>query len=304
MLKTEFISIVGTSRSGTTLMRKILNKSDEISIAFENHFLGHIVTWEGAIYKFRKLGDLTDDRNVHKLIRYIYSGGFQKDSKYRGISRHWEWLIDKVDSNNLLQRILSSDRTERGLFVAVLQAFADYNSKPIIGEKTPAHVRHVPTLLEWFPKGKIIHMLRDPRAVFVSEHRRRNALPITTPYKQLAKHRFLFKLFIVLQTTIFWYESTWRCFRNRRLWPNNYYVLRFEDLVAFPQKYVRQVCDFLGIVFHNGLLNQKVISNGFRVGQDGFDAQAAIRWKKYIEPWINSWFLFWFKKYLRKCGYI
>jgi len=132
--------------------------------------------------------------------------------------------------------------------------YADYWGKPIMGEKTPAHLRYVPTLVAWFPDGKIIHMLRDPRAIFVSELRRRKETPVTAPFKQLNKCYFLFKLFIMLQTTVVWFESIQRYYKYKRIYPNNYYLLKFEDLVSDPEKHIRQVCEFLGVEFQDKML--------------------------------------------------
>jgi len=114
----------------------------------------------------------------------------------------------------------------------------------------------------------------------------------------------LYKLYILLQTTIVWFESAYRHSKYKAVYPNNYYVLRFEDLVGDPQHHITQVCDFVGVDFQDIMLKQFVVSGGFRAGQDGFDASAADRWRQHIDPWINSWFVFWFKKYLKEFGYI
>lgn len=285
-------------------MWSILNNSDQIAVADENHFLGHLIPTEGVRHKFGKLGNLSDDENVRKLVDYIYSGQLEKSFKrYGDMSYHWRWIIDWVDKEDLLQRILDSDRSERALFTVMLQVFANHFGKPIMGEKTPAHLRYVPTLLEWFPDGRIIHMIRDPRSIFVSEFRRRKKYPVTTPYRQLRRVDSLFTLFIVLQTTLAWFESVSRYHRYKVLYSNNYYPLKFEDLVSDPETYVRQVCDFLGVDFQEKMLDQVVVSQGFRQGHEGFDAQAATRWKEHIPPWINAWFSFWFGKYLKELDY-
>lgn len=300
---TRFLFIVGVSRSGTTLMRKVLNASDHIAICSENHFLGHIIASEGARYRFRKFGDLSNDDNVRQLVDYIYSEDFTKSSKYRNLSTHWRWIVEKVDREDFLQRILDSDRSERALFMVMMQVYADHRGKPIMGEKTPAHVRYVPTLLEWFPQGRVIHMLRDPRGIFISELRRRKKDAVTTPYKQLKRFNVLFKFYIILQTTITWLESIYRYSRYKKLYPNNYYLLKFEDLVRDPEQHIRQVCSFLGVEFQDEMLKQVVVSEGFQVGKAGFDAKAADRWKEHIEPWMNAWFLFWFRRHLKELGY-
>lgn len=302
-MPTKFIFIVGVSRSGTTLITRVLNRSHQIAISNENHFLGHLIPSEGVRFKFKKFGDLSDDDNVRKLVNYLYSEDFERDSKHRRVSYHWRWIREWVDREDYLRRILNSDRSERALFVVMMQVFADHLGASIAGEKTPVHLRYVPTLVEWFPDGKIIHMLRDPRGIFVSELRRRKELPTTPPFKQLKRFGSLFKLYILLQTTAIWFESVKRYYKYKRAYPDNYYLLRFEDLVGDPENHIRQVCDFLEVEFQGKMLEQKVVSRGFKSGQSGFDAQAATRWKEHIDPWINTWFLFWFKKYLKEFGY-
>ena len=304
-MPTRYIFVVGVSRSGTTLMRRILNSSNQIAITDENHFLGHLLPAEGARQQFRKLGSLSNDDNVRRLVEYIYSGEFEKRcTKYRDMSYHWQWIIDWVDKEVFLQRILASDRSERALFTVMMQVFAEHFDAAIAGEKTPAHLRYVPTLMEWFPDGKVIHMLRDPRAIFISELRRRKAAPLSLPFKQLRRVDFFFKLYIVLQTTVVWLESALRYTVYKRRYPDRYYPLQFERLVNQPEDQIRQLCDFLEIDFQEKMLKQQVVSKGFQLGSVGFDAKAATRWQKHIDSWVNTWFSFWFRKYLRDFNYI
>jgi hypothetical protein len=303
-MRTKYVFIFGVSRSGTSLMRTILNSSDQIAICNENHFLGHLIPFEGARYKFRRFGDLTNDDNVRRLVDYIYSGEYRRSvQRYRAFSYHWRWIMEWVDREDFLQRILASDRSERALFVVMMQVFADHFGKPIMGEKTPAHFRYVSTLIDWFPDGKIIHMIRDPRGIFMSELRTRKAEPITPPFEQLKNHDSLFTLYVVLQTTVTWIESITRGFKYKKLYPDNYYPLKFEDLVADPERQIRSVCDFLGVEFQEKMLEQVVVSKGFQLGKSGFDKKAATRWKEQISPWVERWFSFWFGKYLSKLGY-
>lgn len=297
------VFIVGVSRSGTTLMRRTLNTSDHIAISSENHFMGHLIATEGMRYKFRKFGDLADDANARRLVDYLYSDDLARGSRLRGVSTQWRWIVKHVAKEDFLERVLRSDRDERALFEIMMRVYADGKGKPIMGEKTPAHVRYVPTLLEWFPDGRVIHMIRDPRAVFVSELRRRRKEATATPFKQLKRLPLLFKLYILLQTTLAWLESAYRCSRYRERYPRNYYPLRFEDLVADPERQIRRVCEFLGVEFQAKMLDQAVVSKGFQAGQSGFDAQAAGRWRAQIDPWADAWLSLCFRKYMKEFGY-
>jgi hypothetical protein len=184
----------------------------------------------------------------------------------------------------------------------MMQLFANRKNKPVMGEKTPGHLRYVTTIMEWFPNAKIIHMLRDPRAIFASELRRRKRTH-TTPYIYLKRINVLYILYILLQTTFLWFEGIYRYSKHKRLYPENYYLLKFEDLIIDPEKTIRQVCDFLEVEYQDEMLNQKVVSQGFQSGKSGFDTRAVERWRDYVSPWINTWFLFWFRKYFREFGY-
>jgi omega-hydroxy-beta-dihydromenaquinone-9 sulfotransferase len=300
----QYIFIVGVSRSGTTLMRRILNSSDEIAIASENHYLGHVIASEGVRHRLRQFGSLADDANLRRLVDYLYSDAFKSSSKYRDVSTLWRWLTRRVPKDELLGRLLASDRSERAMFRAILQLYAEHKGKRVMGEKTPAHVRYVPTLMEWFPEGRVIHMLRDPRGIFVSELRRRGKQALSTPYKQLRRFKLAFKLFILLQVTVLWYESVFRYRRHKRQYSDNYYLLRFEDLVRDPESHIQRVCDFVGVGYQDKMLEQEIVSKGFQEGQVGFDSGAAERWREHIDPWIDQWFRFWFHGALCEFGYL
>jgi hypothetical protein len=299
-----YIFIVGLSRSGTTLMRNVLNQSDWIAISRENHFLGHLIGAEGMRQKFRKFGDLSIDENVHKLVDHLYSGGSERSSWFRRASSHWRWITRRIDRQEFTQKLLETDRSERAFFILLMQLFAEKKGKPIMGEKTPAHFRYVETLLNWFPEAKIIHMMRDPRGIFISEWRRRQSEAQSFPYRQLKRLPSLMKLVILLQTTITWREGARRCRENQQKYPFNYYTQRFEALVSDPERQVKELCAFIGVPFQPVMLEQTVVSMGFQEKQTGFDAGAANRWKKHITPRIDAWFRFWLGEAMEHIGYL
>jgi hypothetical protein len=278
----EAIFIVGVSRSGTTLTRRILDRHSRIGIATENHYLGHLLAWEGARHYFRRVGDLRDDATVRRLVDLIYTGELQRRSRLRELSPYWRWLTERVPRGDIEARLLASDRTERGMFEAFLRIYADRRGKAIMGEKTPAHLAYVETLLEWFPDARVVHCLRDPRAIYVSELRRRAEAPATFPYRQLVRAPALLAAFVLLQVTWAWAAAVHRHRTLSRRFPGRYRTLRFEDLVRTPEVTLRDLCDFLGVAFEPRMLEQRVTSRGARVGETGFDAGAADRWQSLI----------------------
>ena len=284
----EAIFIVGVSRSGTTLMRRILDKHSRIGIATENHYLGHLLAWEGTRHYFRRLGDLREDAQVRALVQLIYSGELQRRSRLRELSPYWRWLTSKVPAADMEAYLLASDRTERGIFEAFLRIYADRRGKAVMGEKTPAHLDYVETLLEWFPDGRIVHCMRDPRAIYVSELRRRREGTSGFPYRQLATVPALLERFVLLQVAWVWARAVHRHRTLRRRYPERYRLVRFEDLVAAPDEAMAGLCGFLGVEPEPRMLEQKVTSKGAHVGETGFDAGAAQRWRERIGAGAQS----------------
>lgn len=298
----EAIFVCGASRSGTTLLRKILERSDRIAIATENHFVGHVLPREGARFYFRRLGDLGDDATVRALAEFIYSGEFQRRSRWREISPYWRWLVNEVPRADLERRLLAAERTERGLMAAFMRTYADQLGRPVMGEKTPAHLAFAETLLDWFPDGRVVHVIRDPRAVFVSDCRRRRGKP-RAPYSWLMRVPLLFPAVLLLQTTVVWAGVARRHAALQGRHPGRYMLVRFEDLVQAPDEVLPALFAFVGVAMPAGATDVRVVSRGSRVGEAGLDAGAAVRWRAEINPLAERWLRLALGSSMRRLGY-
>ena len=283
-------------------MRHILERSPRIALARENHFVGHLREREGARYYFRRAGDLKSDDAVRQIVEMLYGGGFQRQSRWREVSTFWKWLIENVDRGEMERRLLAAERTERGMFAAFLRTYADWRGRPLMGEKTPAHLAYVEILLDWFPGGRVIHMIRDPRAVYVSDRRRRREKR-RKPYSWLMKVPFLLEPVLVVQTTLVWRNAARRHQVLKRQFPEAYLLVRFEDLVERPSATLSGVFTFLGVDQPTDATDVRVVSSGYNLGAEGLDAAAASRWRQQIHPLANRWLSTALRPYLRRLGY-
>jgi hypothetical protein len=308
---TENIFIVGCNRTGTTLLRQILNKSRRIAIAPETHFLRRFSS-VGVGKRLEKMGALSDNRNVIRLIDFMYSGREVCGSAY------WEWLRKNVDRQMFEEWLLSSDRSDSSIFSLLMQVYADKTKERtenslILGEKTPTHFYYVPTLLKWFPQAKVIHTFRDPRAIIVSKLKKVKERGREGPkIKFSALPGWLLDPFIdpieVLHMTKAWFDAARLHIQYEQSYPRSYRLLRFEDLITEPERQIKQICDFLEIPFEREMLEEiYVVGSSYqsrRRGANGFDQRTLERWKDHINPLIRAWFSILGRKHLRRFGYI
>jgi hypothetical protein len=280
----EAIFIVGVARSGTTMMRYLLETSERIAIARENHFMGHYFGRRGARHYFRQAGDLAEDATIRRIVDMLYSGEYARHSRWRNVSPYWRWLTESVAREELERRLLAAERSERGLFATFLRLYADAQGRPVMGEKTPTHLGHVDELLEWFPDARVIHMLRDPRAIYVSDRHRRKTRG-RPPYSYIAKVPLLLESWLLVMTAFSWRRALRRHRRLERQYPGRYLLVRFEDVLQRYEETVPRLSEFLGIDLPVAPESVRVPArHGMRSSEEGLDPAAADRWRERIRP--------------------
>lgn len=297
----DHIFIVGLGRTGSTLTRTILNCSDEIGIGGESHFFRDLPRLglharRGFRQQLARIGDIATDAGAQRVVDYIFSIN-QRHLNF------WNFRKKNIDRDAFLSALLSTDRSERALFDLSMAIHA--GGKPIRGEKTPAHIFYVPTLLEWFPNAKVIHTFRDPRAIYISSRKKAEKKTYSAINSALRKLGRLFELYASLQVIIPWLHVIRLHRRYQERYPDRYYLSRYEDLIRDPAGALQQLCDFLGIDFTERMLEQTVINSSYVAGGQikGFDTAAVDRWREQLHPLINDWFVFWCRDRLLEFGY-
>jgi Sulfotransferase family len=111
-------------------------------------------------------------------------------------------------------------------------------------EKTPTNERHLERLWWEFPQAKVVHVLRHPLAVYASH--RLDAQPALT---RVRVRRRILRDLACSYRTVKRYGST----HNDR-----YKVVRYEDLLERPLATLTELSAFLGIEWHESLLQPTV----------------------------------------------
>jgi hypothetical protein len=285
-------------------MRHILNDSSTVALCDETHFMGHVIPSAGMRRHFQRFAPLSEDRNIERLVDHIYSPEFERYSVFKELGWQWQWLASDVPRSLLAERLFACDRSECGIFDVVMELYANQRGATVRGEKTPIHLRWTSELLEWYPKAKIIHMIRDPRGVHVSDLKRRREQQKRAPvYRVLRVLGPLFEVLTTIETTLMWDDSVKRASRMSKLHPDRYFLVKFEELVRSPQDVVPRLCVGLGITFEPKMLDRTVVSAGFQRGERGFDGPAAERWSGHISNWAAWWYKWRFREELVMLGY-
>lgn len=197
------IFIVGVPRSGTTLLRVILNRHPNIAIADETYFFYYVHA------RRRAFGDLAREANRRRLVKaYLET-----------------WRIARLglEREKLATRLVREGTSYSAFFASLMSAYAESRSKQRPGEKTPQHASNVETLLEWFPGATVVHVVRDPRDVVASLQN------VPWGHRSTAANA---RLWVSLVKAVRRTEGHAGCL-----------TVRYEDLVNDPESCLRSLCE-------------------------------------------------------------
>lgn len=227
---------------------------------------------DGSIKRY--VGDLDAPGALDRLMDLLYSG--------RPYGWFWTAIENELDRDLLRAELSGTPLNLRTIFDALMRVHAKIRGKSGIGAKFPLHYSYTETLIEWFPECRIIHTTRNPKAVYASQaakYIRADEGAISRNYK-----RFLQFVHINIQTA--W---TARLHNRMQALPN-YRLIRYEDMVNNAESEIRQLCEFLGVPFVEGMLNPHQYGSSFdKIGAaSGVDSSSLERWRKTISPW-TAW---------------
>ena len=213
----EPIFIVGSPRSGTTLMRNMLNRHPAIAIYREADFHHYIYR------RRRSFGNLGDLGNRRRLVKEYLSIGC--------VTRM------RMDLQALEATLLEEGVTYQAFFLSLLRFFARAHGKSRCGEKTPRHAQITQELCQWYPDAHIIHVVRDPRDVVASF--------LNMPW---ADHN-------VLGNAHLWMRYNRAAQRSRH--HPKYLLVHYEQLVTQPEQELRHICASVGEDYSPAMLVPK-----------------------------------------------
>jgi len=224
ILEQRPIFIIGSERSGTTLLLAILACHPRIAVPE--------VTWYYPRFRpyLHTFGDLSELRNFEVLAHAMANG-----------LRVPFWRMDDVNPATFGAEIAArADEIERsfaGVFAAMFERYTGYVGKPRWGEKTPGNVFYIEQILEDFPNAQFVYIYRDCRdasAEFIESQ-----FGPTNAYN----------------AAVMWRDGQQavKPFRDK-LTADQWLNVRYEDFVRDPVESLKSLCAFLGEDYDDALM--------------------------------------------------
>lgn len=213
--------IVGANRSGTTLLRLILNAHSEVAIPDEIRYF--YAFRGGAGYEHWRTPNLSPDQYREFVDDFLQQN---------------EAVTPELDFEALRNEILAGPHDLRRPYQLLLERWAHHHGKSRWGEKTPGNLFFAHLILSMFPDAKFLHLVRDPRAV-VHSMQKVKFFPDDLVFNALNLKKVL---------------SDGRSRFEQDVPPDQRLIVRYEDLVHAPEPTIRYICEFAELKYEAGML--------------------------------------------------
>jgi hypothetical protein len=203
-------------RSGTTLLRSLLNNHPDLAMPPETDFL--IPAW----CRRARWGDLRSPSNRRALAEWIFDTPGQGGLRIRG----------GIAREEAIERVAAAPPTLGSMIAACFELFAERKGKRRWGDKRPRYSGYMEAIFQLFPDAQFVNVVRDPRAAVASQV----AIDFNEVRDELAC------------SLANWETAVRRVdLSAERLRPDQLLDVRYEDLVRDPRGTLERICDFAGL---------------------------------------------------------
>ncbi|MCG8425793.1 MAG: sulfotransferase [Chromatiales bacterium] len=236
----SMIFVTGASRSGTSMLARLLGEHKEILALQETHYFGDLCDPDEA-------KALKSDEQLEQLSAILLA------RQNRGLWDSKPNASEQQQARQLVSSLPSNARSAGEVFSATLNHLATASGKSIGLEQTPRNIFYAEQLLALYPKARIVHIVRDPRAVLASQRNRWRMRQLGAGHIPSFEMLRTWVNYHPVTMSKLWSEANQQALRL--LHRKHFLLVRFEDLVDAPQKEIQRICDFLDITFDPMMLD-------------------------------------------------
>jgi hypothetical protein len=227
--------VVGAPRSGTTLLRFMLDAHPLLAIPPETGFLAPVASQADAL----------SIKDLHNTIT-TYHPDFPGWSDFGLDAELYESRLQQIDPFSVAEGV-------RDFY----SLYAEKHGKIRYGDKTPMYCQHMPEIQSLLPEARFIHIIRDGRDVALSLRK-----------AWFAPGRDMTTL------AAYWSELV-RTTQKAGASMRKYLEVRYEAIVNNPERVLKSICEFIRLDFSPSMLRywertpQRLKEHGLRRSPDG-----------------------------------
>jgi len=260
------IFIVGTPRSGTTLTSKILGRHSNIFMPGETHFFDDIFSLSR---KYPEPFNRESRRLLFEKVITLYAR-YNEPNEQEKIN---ELLSDHDSKENLIK----AWHTYRDILSSFMELQMLHEGKSRWGNNTPRDIFHINSIVKFYPKAKFIICVRDIRDFLSSYKFKWRA----TAFEEVQR---LKKLYHPVLTSWLWKSSIRRISLIKSLVKeDDYILLRYEDLVKWPEECVHTICETIGEAYEPQMLNVDSYASSYGTSGKGIFSGSVGKWQTELQ---------------------
>jgi len=263
----KIIFVIGNSRSGTTMLGRILGRASNVFTFNELHFFEQM--WQPSIHTKIIKPEVAVDYAARLMA-------VQRDGYYTRLDLN----AYRAEAIKLIQT-KPDGWTAPQVYAAFVKYEAGRHSKSISCDQTPRNLFYLNEILDLYPGAYAVHIIRDPRDVLLSQKNRWRRRAFTKKAFPLKESIRSWVNYHPISISLLW-KSGIRAWEKIKHHPR-VYSFRFEDLLENPEQTVREVCSHLKIEYSPEMLEVPQVGSSHgtdRPDQFGVNKEIAGRWQR------------------------
>ena len=255
--------ISGTMRGGSSLVSNIFNAHSKVLALGEFIHFFRFLYRESEIPTPESFGFKLEEMRLRLLHRY-------------GV---------EFNSAEVLSDTIERGLSYQNLYESILNYYLGRVGKEIGAEDAALNWTTIPSYLNLFPEGKVVQIVRDPRAVLASWGK--------SSYHKVKYLDAIFNCIDNMDKALFYSQ----CYSK-----DSYMFVRYEDVVLYPEETIEKLCKFIDIeieplmlrpqewdtVFDGVLMRRGWSSHAGSMRNRGFEEGRVSAWREKLEDWELS----------------
>lgn len=248
MKEIKSIQIIGTQRSGSNLLRVMLNQLEEIDAPHPPHILKRFFPL------LPKYGNLQIESNFNQLLDDVCQLVELNPVPWKSIILNREALRKNCSNNNLIE-----------IFNSLYEYKANSTNAKYWCCKSMSNIHYINSIESSGIKPLYIHLYRDGRDVALS-----------------------FKKAVVGQKHVYhiakqWHEEQELCLKlAENIGESRVFPISYESLIMNPKSVLKKLCDFLQVTYTNNMLEF------YNSDESGTSANSGDMWKNLAQPIMKN----------------